>query len=51
MNDASQDGRSPPPAPRLATRVVAAGRDPKSYHGFVNPPVYHTAAHCNELAA
>jgi hypothetical protein len=37
MNDSGKDGRSPPPARRLATRVVTAGRDPKSYHGFVNP--------------
>jgi cystathionine beta-lyase len=43
MNDSSQDGRSPPPARRPATRVVTAGRDPKSYHGFVNPPVYHAS--------
>src|ERR1700684_2924099 len=25
------------------TRVVTAGRDPASYHGFVNPPVYHAS--------
>jgi cystathionine beta-lyase len=25
------------------TRLVTAGRDPKSYHGFVNPPVYHAS--------
>jgi cysteine-S-conjugate beta-lyase len=43
MNDSSKDGRSPPPARRLATRVVTARRDPKSYHGFVNPPVYHAS--------
>jgi cystathionine beta-lyase/cystathionine gamma-synthase len=43
MNDASKDGRSPPPVRRPATRVVTAGRDPKSYHGFVNPPVYHAS--------
>ena len=43
MNDSSKDGRSPPPARRLATRVVTVGRDPKSYHGFVNPPVYHAS--------
>jgi cysteine-S-conjugate beta-lyase len=30
--------------PRHAdTRVVTAGRDPRSYHGFVNPPVYHAS--------
>ena len=33
-----------PKAPvRPATRLVNAGRDPKSYHGFVNPPVYHAS--------
>jgi cysteine-S-conjugate beta-lyase len=25
------------------TRVINAGRDPASYHGFVNPPVYHAS--------
>jgi cysteine-S-conjugate beta-lyase len=25
------------------TRVVNAGRDPASYYGFVNPPVYHAS--------
>jgi cysteine-S-conjugate beta-lyase len=25
------------------TRVVNAGRDPSSYYGFVNPPVYHAS--------
>ncbi len=28
---------------RPATKVVTAGRDPASYHGFVNPPVYHAS--------
>jgi len=28
---------------RTATKVVTAGRDPASYHGFVNPPVYHAS--------
>src|SRR3984957_2509371 len=28
---------------RAATKVVTAGRDPESYHGFVNPPVYHAS--------
>src|SRR6202521_1418070 len=41
MNDSSKDGRSPPRRPD--TRVVTAGRDPDSYHGFVNPPVYHAS--------
>jgi cysteine-S-conjugate beta-lyase len=43
MNDSGKDGRAPPPARRQATRLVTAGRDPKSYHGFVNPPVYHAS--------
>jgi cystathionine beta-lyase len=33
----------PPAAKRPETRVVTAGRDPASYHGFVNPPVYHAS--------
>ncbi len=41
MNDKGDDGR--PPARRAATKVVTAGRDPASYHGFVNPPVYHAS--------
>jgi cysteine-S-conjugate beta-lyase len=41
MNDKSNDGR--PPARRTDTKVVTAGRDPRSYHGFVNPPVYHAS--------
>jgi cystathionine beta-lyase len=45
MNDSSKDGPAPPPPParRVQTRLVNAGRDPKSYHGFVNPPVYHAS--------
>jgi cysteine-S-conjugate beta-lyase len=45
MNDNSKVGRTAPPAPtrRPETRVVTAGRDPASYHGFVNPPVYHAS--------
>jgi cysteine-S-conjugate beta-lyase len=30
-------------ARRPETRVVNAGRDPASYYGFVNPPVYHAS--------
>src|SRR5271156_3250847 len=42
MNDSSK--ASPPSPPQRAhTRVVTAGRDPDSYHGFVNPPVYHAS--------
>ena len=25
------------------TRLVTGGRDPQSYYGFVNPPVYHAS--------
>jgi cystathionine beta-lyase len=25
------------------TRLVTGGRDPFSYYGFVNPPVYHAS--------
>jgi cystathionine beta-lyase len=28
---------------RPHTQVVTGGRDPTSYHGFVNPPVYHAS--------
>jgi cysteine-S-conjugate beta-lyase len=41
MNDSSKDGRHPPR--RSETRVVTAGRDPPSYYGFINPPVYHAS--------
>ncbi len=41
MNDKGNDG-GPPPR-RTATKIVTGGRDPKSYHGFVNPPVYHAS--------
>jgi cysteine-S-conjugate beta-lyase len=41
MNDKSKD--RPPKSRRAATTVVTAGRDPRAYHGFVNPPVYHAS--------
>ncbi len=42
MNDSSS--KHAPSRPRQPeTRVVTAGRDPASYHGFVNPPVYHAS--------
>jgi cysteine-S-conjugate beta-lyase len=31
------------PAFKPDTRLVTGGRDPFSYHGFVNPPVYHAS--------
>ena len=33
----------PRKARRPHTQVVTGGRDPASYHGFVNPPVYHAS--------
>ena len=32
---------TPPLKPE--TKLVTGGRDPQSYHGFVNPPVYHAS--------
>jgi len=41
MNDKSD---APSPRSRRSdTTVVTAGRDPASYHGFVNPPVFHAS--------
>ncbi len=41
MNDSSEKKSGPPR--RSDTSLVTAGRDPRSYHGFVNPPVYHAS--------
>ncbi len=41
MNESNKD--KPSPARRPQTRVVTGGRDPASYYGFVNPPVYHAS--------
>jgi cystathionine beta-lyase len=41
MNDKANDGEAR--SRRTATKLVSAGRDPRSYHGFVNPPVYHAS--------
>src|SRR5215218_2521128 len=41
MSQKTKDGPRPPIKP--ATRFVTGGRDPFSYHGFVNPPVYHAS--------
>jgi cysteine-S-conjugate beta-lyase len=41
MKEGKKDG--PTPARHQDTRLVNAGRDPASYHGFVNPPVYHAS--------
>src|ERR1700686_127195 len=42
---APQTTMAKPPKPpfKPETRLVTAGRDPKAYHGFVNPPVYHAS--------
>jgi cystathionine beta-lyase len=38
------DTRKQEPRPRQPeTKVVSGGRNPFSYHGFVNPPVYHAS--------
>jgi cysteine-S-conjugate beta-lyase len=42
MNDNSKKANLSPPR-HTDTRVVTGGRDPASYHGFVNPPVYHAS--------
>jgi cysteine-S-conjugate beta-lyase len=42
MNDSSKKENASP-ARHADTRLVTAGRDPASYHGFVNPPVYHAS--------
>ena len=42
MNDNSKKEEAAPPR-HTDTRLVTAGRDPASYHGFVNPPVYHAS--------
>src|ERR1700691_2243869 len=31
------------PPKRPATSLVTAGRDPRAFHGFVNPPVVHAS--------
>jgi cystathionine beta-lyase len=36
----SKSGKGLGPSRRAATGIVHDGRDPKSQHGFVNPPVY-----------
>jgi cystathionine beta-lyase len=42
MNDKGDNGGAPR-SRRPATQLVTAGRDPRSNHGFVNPPVYHAS--------
>ncbi len=41
MNDSSEKRSGRPRRPD--TSLVTAGRNPRSYHGFVNPPVYHAS--------
>jgi cysteine-S-conjugate beta-lyase len=44
MDDSTdKNDKSPSPPRHTDTRVVTAGRDPASYYGFVNPPVYHAS--------
>jgi cystathionine beta-lyase len=38
-----RSGKDQAPVRQPDTRLVTAGRDPSSYHGFVNPPVYHAS--------
>jgi cystathionine beta-lyase len=41
-----QEEEKPPqkhPPKRPATSLVTAGRDPRAFHGFVNPPVVHAS--------
>jgi len=40
MNDKSKETARPR---QPDTKIVTGGRDPISYHGFVNPPVYHAS--------
>jgi len=42
MSKKTEDGAQHPPT-KPATRFVTGGRDPFSYYGFVNPPVYHAS--------
>jgi cystathionine beta-lyase len=37
------DGNADKPELKPDTRLVTGGRDPFSYHGFVNPPVHHAS--------
>src|SRR5439155_23411266 len=41
MNEKTKDEASRGRRPE--TTLVTGGRDPRSYHGFVNPPVYHAS--------
>jgi cysteine-S-conjugate beta-lyase len=41
MKEGKKNGRTPERRPE--TRLVTGGRDSASYHGFVNPPVYHAS--------
>jgi cystathionine beta-lyase len=49
MNKPKKDNPSRPERP--ATRLVTGGRDPLSYHGYVNPPVYHASTLLHRTAA
>jgi cystathionine beta-lyase len=49
MKESEKDDPSRPVRP--ATRLVTGGRDPFSYHGYVNPPVYHASTLLHRTAA
>ena len=49
MKESEKDDPSRPVRP--ATRLVTGGRDPFSYHGYVNPPVYHASTLLYRTAA
>jgi cystathionine beta-lyase len=49
MNEPKKD--DPSRSERPATRLVTGGRDPFSYHGYVNPPVYHASTLLHRTAA
>jgi len=49
MNEPKKDDPSRPERP--TTRLVTGGRDPFSYRGYVNPPVYHASTLLHRTAA
>src|SRR5215831_14375054 len=42
-NPKPDDKHADPAKLKPDTRLVAGGRDPFAYHGFVNPPVFHAS--------
>ena len=43
MNEMNDKPKDTAPPRQADTTLVTGGRDPMSYHGFVNPPVYHAS--------